>query len=58
MSKLNSRSFWLTALIVIGSAWFTHTGTMNGGQWVTLATVVLGLWQAKDAVQGLKAGKP
>jgi len=50
MSKLNSRSFWLTALIVVGSAWFTHQGVMNGSQWVTLATVVLGLWQAKDAV--------
>jgi len=56
MSKLNSRSFWLTVGIVAASGYFTYAGTMNGGQWVTLATVVLGLWQAKDAVAGFKNG--
>ena len=55
IAKFNSRSFWLTTGIVVGSAYFTHVGIMDGAQWITLATVVLGLWQAKDAVDKFKA---
>jgi len=48
MGKYASRSFWVTLLIIISSVYFTYSGIMDGTQWVTLATVVLGLWQVKD----------
>ena len=51
MSKLSSRSFWLAAVIVIATAWFVHVDKVSGGQWVTLSTVVLGLWQVGDKAQ-------
>ena len=51
MSKLTSRSFWLTCGIVGLSGWFTYAHIMTGAQWVTLASLVLGFWQAKDALQ-------
>jgi len=55
MSKLASRSFWLTAFVVGASAVFTGFGQMSGGQWVTLASLVLGAWQAKDAIEKRRA---
>ena len=55
MNKYASRSFWLAALIIIASVYFTYVKIMDGTQWITLTTVVLGLWQVKDVFMKPKA---
>ena len=48
---MKSRSFLLTAFVVVASALFTGFGQITGGQWVTLASFVLAAWQVKDAIE-------
>ncbi len=57
MERFTSRSFWIACLIILASIYFTYAKIMDGSQWVTLATVVLGLWQVKDAVVKFKGSE-
>ena len=54
-AKLNSRSFWIAFLIVVASAIFCWYGKIDGGQWVTIASLTLTLWQVGDKAEKVLA---
>ena len=52
MNKFKSRKFGLTILILTLASLFLYIDKLTGGEWITICTLVLGMYKAANIVEG------
>ena len=51
MGKFKSRKFQLTLLVLILSSIFLTVSKLTGGEWITITTLVLGMYKGANIME-------